>query len=221
MGILAELFGSGGQLKKDSLPVYVHYKDAPEDSWFRLTDDPPTTIRIRQSYAAELLQGHDTVEEYRNTMVAGTSHRPEAVNSFVLGTNQTVFVKHEPLKGHPNALAVHGTWKDKGGHSQNKQLGYVPSEEAKEIAKQVKTIPDHTFAAKLWALFLPTRKKSAGIRFDLVVLRPALPRFQVHGIAKDTGRKRRRTYKAIDEEDAIRQAWMDRIVVDTKKIKRL
>lgn len=221
MGFLAELFGSGGKLKRRMLPVYVHYKDAPQDSLFQLPDDPPTTIRIRQSYPAYLLQGRDTVEEYRNTMVAGTSHRPDAVNSFVSGTNQSVFVKHEPLNEYPNALAVYGTWKDKGGHSQNKQLGYVPSDEAEDIAKRVKTISDHTFAAKLWVLYLPTGKKRAGIRFDLVVLRPALPRFQVRGIAKDTGRKRTRTYKAIDEEDAIRQAWMDRIVVDTKKIKRL
>jgi len=220
VGILAELFGSGGQLKKDGLLVYVHSKDAPQDSWFRLSEDPPTTIRIKQSYPAELLQGRDTIDEYR-TRVAGTSYRTEDVNSFVSGTNQSVCVKHEPLKGHPNALAVYGMWKDKGGHFQNKQLGYVPSEEAEEIAEQLKTIRDYTFAAKLCTLFLPTREKHAGIRFDFVVLRPALPRFQVHGIDKDSGRKRKRTYKAIDEEDAIHQAWKDRIIVDTKKIKQL
>ena len=220
MGFWGKIFALGRQTKDDSLPIYDDYKDAPQNSLFRLPNDPPTTIRINQSYSEELLKDHDIIDEYW-TMVAGVSYRTEEVNSFVSGTNRSVFIKHEQSNKYPHALAVYGIWKDKKGYHQKKQLGYVPDDEARQIAEQIKTITNHNFATKLGVLYLPTREKSAGIRFDFVVLCPALPRFEVHGIGKDSCRKRKKTYIAKDKEEAIQKALTDGIIVDTDNIKQL
>jgi len=48
-----------------------------------------------------------------------------------------------------------------------------------------------------------------------------MPRFEVVGIGRETGRKRVRIYEAKDEEDAIMMAASDGTVVDKKKIRIL
>ena len=221
MGFLKEIFSSTKKIEMSVLPVYDSFNDAPENSLFRLPKDPSTTVRINQSYPQESLKDRDIIREYWSTSVAGTSHRLENVTSFVYGSQRSIFIEHESSKKYPHALAVYGIWRDERSYSQKKQLGYVPNEEAKEIAGIVKAIPDHTFAAKLNALFLPTKEKYAGIRFDLVVLRMALPRFEIIGVGRDSGRKRKKTYIAKDKEEVILKAQKDGIIVEVNKIKQL
>jgi hypothetical protein len=70
-------------------------------------------------------------------------------------------------------------------------------------------------------MFIPHRDKGAGLRIEVAILTPPLPRFEVHGFGRENGRKRKRACTARDSGEAIDKASKDGIVVDVNACKQV
>jgi hypothetical protein len=68
-----------------------------------------------------------------------------------------------------HAIKVIGNWKDGRGIAHRKQLGWVPREDAREIAKEA---PVEPLGVSLQGYFPPGAGRSPGIRIDIWAARP-------------------------------------------------
>jgi hypothetical protein len=196
--------------------------DAPDNVPFRLVSDPDNVIRINQEYTVPSSKSWDVVDEEWNVEVVGTSYRVETVLGFIAGESRQIQLVRAPMPRYAHAIAVYGEWVNKKGKPERAQLGYLPNDYAKTISKEMAEHGDYVLVAKIWTMFIPTQEKeNPGLRIDVQILEPAWPRFEVHGVSRDTGRKRKRTYRAKDKEEAILQAQKDGIIVEVGKIKQL
>ena len=219
---LFNIFSSKRNFGKAKVVLCESYSDVGNDVLFRLVDDADNVIRIKQEYNLTKQKDWDIADEEWNLQVAGVSHRIESVMRFIAGESRKVRLAPEPMPKYPHAIAVYGEWLDKRGRRFKEQLGYVPDEEARDINKRISKAKDYLLAGKLAKMFIPTREKSTpGLRIDVAIFSPALPRFEVHGFSLDSGRKRKRTYIAKDKEQAISMAQKDGIVVDMNNIIKL
>ena len=153
--------------------------------------------------------------------MAGVSHREQAVIMYIGGNAKRIELAEEPSDKYPHAIAVYGKWIDQRNEIQKKQLGYLPDQDAKAIARKTKKQKDYLLVAKLAKMFIPVEDKGPGLRIHVGILAPAIPRFIVHGFGRDTGRKRRKTYIAKDKEEAILKASQDGIIVDVEKTEKV
>lgn len=207
-----------GQLK---INIYNSYREAPEDEPFRLPTDEGNIVRIKQQDEIDDYAKWDVVEE-ENMSVAGTSYRIDNVMRFMAGHLRRIKLIDAPIPKFPHAIAVYGKWYEDGDTSYEEQLGYIPNDYAKYLNKQIKKLSRFLLVGKLTHMFFPTDEKpSPGLLIDVTLFQPALPRFKLKGIGKDTGRKRRHTYIAKNVEDAIMQAQKDGIIVEMNTIKRI
>jgi len=121
---------------------------------------------------------------------------------------------------YPHAIAVYGKWRA-GNKQYREQLGFLPDENAKEIYKRIQKLPDYRLAAKLHRMFIPTRTKNPGLVIDVELLEPRWPRFEIHGIGKKSGRRRKKIYRARTLEDALEKAYADDMIVDVGACKEV
>lgn len=221
MGLFSFLAGYKN-FGKVNLEICETYKEVSNNVLFRLENDSDNVIRIKQEYPLNKPRKWDISFEEWNTPVAGVSYRVQNVMNLMAGSSRQIILAQEPMPKYPHAIAVYGRWNNKRGKGQRKQLGYLQDYEARQITKRLAKMKDYLLLAKLAKMFIPTRDKEApGLRIDVAILEPALPRFEVPGIGRDSGRKRKRTYRAINKEKAIEKANNDGIIVDVKNIKRL
>ncbi|MBN1818953.1 MAG: hypothetical protein JW828_16450 [Sedimentisphaerales bacterium] len=52
-------------------------------------------------------------------------------------------------------------------------------------------------------------------------MEPRWPRFEIHGIGKKSGRKRKKTYRAKTFDEALKQAYADDMIVDIQACKEI
>jgi hypothetical protein len=221
MGIFDSLKGRRdfGYLRID---LCESYKDVGDDVPFRLVDDPDNVIRIKQKYTLTIPKDWEMAGEEWSLQVAGISYRAENVMHFIGGSSRQIKLVQEPMEKYPHAIAVYGEWIDTKGTKQKAQLGYLPNTDAKRITKELTKMRDYLLIGKLAKMFIPSGEKGMpGLRVDVAIFQPALPKFEVHGIDKTTSRKRKRTYRAKDQEEAISLAQMEGIIVEVDKIRRL
>jgi hypothetical protein len=212
-------FGYFGYLRVE---LCESYKDVGDDVLFRLVDDPDNVIRIKQRYPLTIPQDWEMAGEEWSLQVAGVSYRVENVMHFIGGSSRRIQLVQEPMVKYPHAIAVYGEWIDKRETKQKSQLGYLPNTDAKKITKALTKMRDYLLVGKLAKMFIPTGEKGTpGLRVDVAIFQTALPKFEVQGLDKKTGRKRKRTYRAKDQEEAILQAQGDGIIVEVDKIKRV
>jgi hypothetical protein len=212
-------FGYFGYLR---IELCESYKDVGDDVPFRLVDDPDNVVRIKQNYPLNMPQDWEMAGEEWSLQVAGVSYRAENVMHFIGGSSRRIKLAQEPMEKYPHAIAVYGEWTDKQGTNQKAQLGYLPNTDAKKITKELTKIRDYLLVGKLAKMFIPSGEKGTpGLRVDVAIFQAASPKFEVQGLDKKTGRKRKRTYRAKDQEEAILQAQRDGIIVEVDKIKRV
>ncbi len=198
------------------------YKDVGDDVPFRLVDDPDNVIRIKQRYTLTVPQDWEMAGEEWSLEVAGVSYRVENVMHFIGGNSRRIKLVQEPMEKYPHAISVYGEWIDNRGTKQKVQLGYLPNTDAKKITKELTKMRDYLLVGKLAKMFIPSGEKGTpGLRVDVAIFQTALPKFEVQGPDKKTGRKRKRTYRAKDQEEAILQAQGDGIIVEVDKIRRV
>jgi hypothetical protein len=217
MGFLNSLFQGTGKL---SVAIYDTHQEAPLNTPYRVKNDHDNVIRIRQNYIVDSREKWDTLDEHWGLHVAGVTYREEDVISFIEGEDWQIEVLREPTDKHPHAIAVYGIWKSRGKRYK-KQLGYVPNQDAKDIYKQIKKLSQYQLAAKLHAMYIPTKDKNAGLLIDIIVMEPRWPRFEIHGLGKKSGRKRKKTYRAQTFEDALEMAYADDMIVDLQACKEV
>lgn len=133
---------------------------------FRFAKDSESAIRIRW---------HDPPGPksicmiMRDVQVAGASQPSAKANilSFIAGTERSLVLARDPQnKFDKNAIKVVGNWKNVNGTATSGQLGWVPSETAKEAIEEAGSAYVQ-FYATLRTIFLPSAGKSAGLRFDM------------------------------------------------------
>jgi len=203
------------------------YHDVGNDVLFRLTTDPPNVIRIKQEYNLLSNQNEkkhklDMIEEEWGVEVSGISYRSVNALSFISGKNQRVILTPQPIEKYPHAIAVYGQWLDPQGKIQKEHLGYLPNDYAKQISCIIRGDKSSVLSGKLSKIFIPYKEKQTpGLRIDVAIFQHALPRFEIHGYSKVNGRKRKKTYRAKDMEEAIFKAQKDGIIVDVSKIKKI
>lgn len=144
------------------------YNDVKNDVPFRLVDDQDNVIRIKQSYPID--RKWDIIDERQFINVAGVTFRQEEVISFIAGASRQIKLKKATSDEYPHAIAVFGTWSDAQGKTNTQQLGYVPDEEAEDIADTISEQPDCRIVGKLIKMFIPTNtKQTAGLRIDIAL----------------------------------------------------
>ena len=218
MGFLNNLFQG---ISKPEVAIYESDQEAPKDQAYRLRKDPENLIRIRQDYVTNSQKQWDTLEDYWGLHVAGVTHREESVISFISGDNRQIELSQEPTPKHPHAIAVYGKWADNKNRCHREQLGFVPNEDAKDIYKRRKKTSEYLLSSRLNRMYAPTKEKNAGIVFDVILLEPRWPRFEIHGIGKKSGRKRKKTYRAKTLDEALNKAYTDDMIVDIQASKEI
>lgn len=144
------------------------YNDVENDVPFRLVDDQDNVIRIKQTYPID--KKWDIIEERQFINVAGVSYRQDEVISFIAGTSRQIKLQRVPSDEYPHAIAVFGMWSDAQGKTNKQQLGYVPDEEAEDIADTIGKQADCQIVGKLIKMFIPTNTaKTAGLRIDIAL----------------------------------------------------
>lgn len=217
MGIFDSLFH--GQ-KKLNIGIYDSDKEVPENMPYRLKNDPENLVRIWQDYIIDSEEKWDTLDEYWGLHVSGVTYREKSVLSFISGENRRVKLVSEPTSKHPHAIAVYGKWVNNNKQYED-QLGFIPDECAKEIYKRTRKVSQYLLSAKLNRMFVPTKDKNAGLMIDVILKEPRWPRFEIHGIGKKSGRKRKKTYRAKTFEEALKQAYADEMIVDLQACREI
>ena len=160
MGFLKRLFSS-----YPIAPVISDPKKIEPDKPYRRRDDPESIIRMRQSRP----KGFNKRASAYWVAVAGISERTSVAESFFCGANQRITLARDPKNEYDeNAIKVLGAWDDSSGSPQQDQLGWIPKDAAKEIAKDY---PDKPLIGTIEVIFLPSEGKSGGIRINVWTIR--------------------------------------------------
>ena len=222
MGFFSDkLFASRKNYGKLDITLCESPTDVADDVPFRLVTDAENIVRIKQSYPTAGDGRFTCNAQDWQLPVAGVSDRPDAVMSFIAGKSRSIQLVQEARNGYPHPIAVYGVWKGIKGKTHEKQLGYIPDDNVREISDCWKRTPNGIIAGKLSMMFIPYRDKGAGLRIDVAILTHALHRFEVNGFDRENGRERKRTYSVRDLDEAIDKASKDGIVVDVSACKQV
>jgi len=216
-----KLFASRKKNGKLDITLCESARDVADNVPFRLVTDAENIVRIKQSYPMAgdgrfTFNAHDW-----ELPVAGVSRRLDAVMSFIAGESRSIRLVQKPRNEYPPAIAVYGKWKGVKGKTYKKKLGYIPDDSVREISDCWKRTPNCILAGKLSMMFIPHRDKGAGLRIEVAILTPPLPRFEIHGSGRENNRKRKQAYTARDLDEAIDKASNDGIVVDVSACKQV
>ncbi len=175
------------------------YNDVGNDVFFRFVKDQPNVIRIKQEYNLHSNNQKgtkyklDMIEEDWGIEVSGISYRIDNALHFISGKSRRVILIPQPMEKYPHAIAVYGQWLNPQGKTQQEHLGYLPNDYAKQISNKIRDNKNSILAGKLSKIFIPYKKKQTpGLRIDVAIFQPALPRFEIHGYNKSNGRKRKK-----------------------------
>ena len=216
-----KLFASRKNHDKLDITLCKSPRDVADNVPFRLISDADNIVRIKQSYPV-VGDGRFTFTAHDWELpVAGVSDRPDAVMSFIAGRSRSIRLVQKPGRKYPHAIAVYGVWKGIKGETHKKQLGYIPDENVREISDCWRRTPNCIIAGKLSTMSIPHRGKGVGLRIEVAILTPPLPRFEVHGCGRENGGKRKQTYWARDLDEAIDKASKDGIIVDVSACKQV
>jgi len=138
------------------LPMDMPKADTANIIEYRIPGDDPKTVRL---HSAAPVSTH--TKTATNIPVAGVSFRMESVMNFCYGYNRNIVLVAEPENEYDsNAIAVHGTFRDKDGSPFSTHIGYVPKGLAAKInADEVR--------AQLKIIYLATLTEGPGLRMDL------------------------------------------------------
>lgn len=160
MGFFKRLFSS-----YPIAPIISDPKEIEPDKPYRRRDDPENIIRMRQSRP----KGFSKRASAYWIAVAGISQRMSVVESFFSGANQRITLERDPQNEHDqNAIKVLGAWDDSDGSHHQGQLGWIPKDVTKEIAKDY---ADRPLVGTIEVIFLPSGEKSGGIRINVWTIR--------------------------------------------------
>ncbi len=127
---------------------------------FRYPHDSPHLIRLFQESP-----GGRTYK--RDVTVAGIVDEPARSNAAALirGMRRAVTLQRDPSNPPDRAaIRVIGSWYDASGTQRSGQVGWVPKEVARALAK---THPNAQLDATIWKMFKPVDGKSPGLRIDI------------------------------------------------------
>jgi hypothetical protein len=112
MGFFSDkLFASRKKYGKLDVTLCESPRDVADNVPFRLVTDAENIVRIKQSYPVAG-DGRSTFNAHDWELpVAGVSHCPEAVMSFIAGGSRSIRLVQEPRNKYPPAIAVYGKWK--------------------------------------------------------------------------------------------------------------
>ncbi len=160
---------SGPAIEEDDVLIVEPGGERIHDRDFRYPNDPPHMIRIFQNSPGGLTYTRD-VE------VAGISRDDACVNAEALirGTDRHLTLERDPANPYDrNAIKVIGFWRDNNGNERSGQIGWVPKETARDIAKEH---PDAPLAATIRKMFTPDKKRSPGMIIDIHYRNPWPPK---------------------------------------------
>ncbi len=173
--LLRSLFGKQGGHPQDEIPPEDNSGPAIEEDDvlivepggeriynrdFRYPNDPPHMIRLFQNSS-----GGRTYT--RDVEVFGISRDDARVNAEALirGTDRHLTLERNPNNPYDkNEIKIIGYWRDKDGTERSGQIGWVPKETARDVAKEH---PDVPLDATIWKMFTPGEKRSPGMRIDI------------------------------------------------------
>ena len=138
------------------LPMDMPKADAGNIIEYRIPGDDPKTVRLHS-----ITPTGTSTRIATNIPVAGVSFRMESVMNFCYGYKRNIVLVAEPKnKYDPNAIAVHGTFRDKEGLPFSTHIGYVP----KGLAAKLNA---DGVRAQLKIIYLATLAEGPGLRMDL------------------------------------------------------
>lgn len=103
--------------------------------------------------------------------VAGISKGTQLIyaEQFIEGSDRSLTLEHDPTNEYDrNAIRVMGRWRSDSGKHRLRQIGWVPRDFARRIARKCR---DGEVAATLVGFFRPHGDKSPGIRMDIWEIR--------------------------------------------------
>lgn len=153
-----------------SAPVVNTGYEAERNANYRLPDDPDYVIRINQDWPAGI--GINICDDLRDDRdfpdsvpVAGVSHRADALNALIDGTDRRVeLLRDRENRRDPTAIKVIGHWRDRHGVDHFEQLGWVPSELAHAISRR---FPTAKLGARIARMSRATDDRSPAIRINI------------------------------------------------------